>query len=944
MKFPGGKIMSATHVTEEQAFLSLAGSWQFLLNETTPAMPQAALPGLKFTDSITLPGTTETNGKGPENQAREEDRLTRVRHYDGPAWYQRTIWIPDAWQGKRVRLFLERTKYTQVWLDGQVVGSQVLYCVPQLYDLGTPAPGEHTLTVMVDNHLDRRPVKCWDAHQNSDNTQTNWNGILGRIELQVRDKVSIDNLQIYPDVATHSALVRVTVGNTAGQAASGTLVFSASSWNHDGVTHVPPVVRQSFHVEGSAGVVEASLPLGEEARLWDEFNPNLYRLTVSLEAPAARDQRAVDFGVREFRHRGGQFTINGRTTFLRGKHDGCVFPLTGHPPMEADGWIKYLQVCKDYGINHIRCHTWTPPEAALEAADRLGIYFQPELPFWGEFIQSTYDGLMPEAERILRDYGNHPSFVMMTLGNEIQGERPLMERMVQELRARDPRHLYAYGSNNHHGDPQLSPTDDFWSTMYTRVPGNSARLPVRGSFYDGDGVGVIQRQPPNTRRDFRDSLVGIPVPVIGHETAQYSMYPDFREIPKYTGVVQARNFEIIRERLAAAGMLDQAADFVKASGVLAALCYREEIEMALRTPRFGGFQLLDLQDFPGQGTAMVGILNAFMESKGLIAPADWRQFCSPVVPLARFDKYTWTTEETFSADIEVAHYGEKDITPALLEWTLKTTDGQSVAAGELSVNTLQQGGLRSMGTLTVPLAAVRGPVRVSLDLKLKGTCAANTYSIWVYPAQVSASLPDGVALCRSFDAGTRRILSEGGRVLLIPESGKVSTTPGGGFTSDFWCWKFQNKPGTTGLLCDPAHPALCGFPTESHSDWQWFHLLMASQPLALGDTPHAYRPIVQVIDNIGRNQKLGLIFECKALNGSLLVCATDLPAMQDRPEARQLLTSLMDYIGSQRFTPSQEIPAPVLRRLLRAPLALVKATASSTGADEFAPGMAITKV
>lgn len=924
------------------ARLSLAGRWQFSLSEPPPPLPQAPLPVLALSDTIDLPGTTETNRKGADNPAREVERLTRIRHFDGPAWYQRTIRIPDAWQGMQVRLFLERTKFTAVWLDGRPVGTQALYCVPQVYDLGCLAPGEHALTLMVDNHLDRRPVPCWDAHQYSDNTQTNWNGILGRIELQALQQLHIEDVQVHPNVPDRAAMACVTIANSSGRAIPGTLALAAVSWNHDGPAHIPPPVRVAFCADGALTKIEVLYPLGKDARLWDEFDPTLYKLTVSMLSQPAADCHAVDFGLREFGQSGGQFVINGRTTFLRGKHDGCVFPLTGHPPMDVDGWMKYLSACQEYGINHIRCHTWTPPEAALTAADRLGVYFQPELPFWGEFKQSVYDGLMPEAERILRDYGNHPSFVMMTLGNELIGDRALMERMVRALRALDPRRLYACGSNNHHADPRLSPSDDFWATMYTRLPDGGDRLPVRGSFFDGDGAGIIQNASPDTRRDYRASLAGIPVPVVGHEVAQYSMYPDLREIPKYTGVVAARNFEIFRERLSAAGMLDQADDFMRASGILSSLCYREEIEMALRTPGFGGFQLLDLQDFPGQGTAIVGILNALMDSKGLITPDAWRRFCSPVVPLARFDKFTWTTAETFTADVEIAHYGEKDLAGATLAWTLRADDGLAVARGELPATTLRQGGLRPLGAITIPLSDIPAPQRATLELRLHGTAAANAYPIWVYPAQPAPRMPSSVMLSRSFNGAAQRSLAQGGRVLLIPESGSVSTTVGGGFTPDFWCWKFGNKPGTTGLLCQPHHPALARFPTEFHSNWQWFHLAMNSQPVTLNETPPDYRPTVQVIDNIHRNHKLGLIFESRVAGGRLLVCATDLVGMQSRPEARQLLESLAEYAASDLFRPSHELPLQFLRHRLRAPLQLkLRATASSAKSDEFDAAKAV---
>jgi hypothetical protein len=277
-----------------------------------------------------------------------------------------------------------------------------------------------------------------------------------------------------------------------------------------------------------------------------------------------RDSRTVETGLREFKARGTQFAVNGRTTFLRGKHDACIFPLN-------------------------------------------------------------------------------------------------------DFRRVDPRHLYAQGSNNYHWDPSLAAGDDFWVTCKT-----GRDRPVRGSFFQGDFAGAyIETLPASTMRDFQSSIADVPVPVVGHETGQFQIYPNFDEIPKYTGVLRARNLEIFRDRLAARYMLDQSRDFVRASGALSILCYREDIELALRTPGFGGFQLLDLQDFPGQGTALVGVLDAFMDSKGLIAPEAWRKFCSETVPLLRFAKYTWTSDETFSGRVQVAHYGSNDLSGASIGWTIK---------------------------------------------------------------------------------------------------------------------------------------------------------------------------------------------------------------------------------------------------------------------------------
>ena len=443
---------------------------------------------------------------------------------------------------------------------------------------------------------------------------------------------------------------------------------------------------------GSEIEIDRSMSL---SRCWDEFLPEIFSLHIKLEAKDVKakpgdapyhDNAGVQFGLRDFKTKGTQFTINGRTTFLRGKHDACVFPLTGHPPMEADDWGKYFLTCKSYGINHVRFHTWCPPEAAFAAADQMGVYLQPELPNWHAFDgKSAHDRyLWQEAERIVRTYGNHPSFVMLSLGNEMGGNTAAMAKLVKHLHEIDPRHLYAQGSNNFFWKPALRPG--------RRLLDHRAHAgrPWRGEL--GPRFVRDRGRPAGTRPDrpgeHHDRLSPLrspacAVPVVGHEVGQYTVFPDFREIAKYTGVLRARNLEIFREKLRAKGMLDQAEQFRQASGALAVLCYREDIEAALRTPGFGGFQLLDLQDFPGQGTALVGILDAFMDSKGLIEPKTWREFCSEVVPLVRMKKYAWTTDETFTAAAEVAHYGRDNLHCIKPAWKLIDSQAKTVAAGEL---------------------------------------------------------------------------------------------------------------------------------------------------------------------------------------------------------------------------------------------------------------------
>lgn len=904
---------------------ALAGAWRFRLD---PGNEGETGGWYKTTldDVIQLPGTTDENQKGRRNDNTNfTSHLSRLYPYCGPAWYQRDVDIPAAWGGKRVTLLLERTKMTTVWVDDQAVGHGDSLAAPQVFDLSAAlTPGRHRLTLCVDNQK-RPPVS--GGHQLSDDTQTDWNGIIGRLELRATDKVWLDNVQVYPDAAARRIAVRITLGNVSGREVGGEVELSARSGNAgEGRTAAPATVKFG----NAATVIEAQYELGRDAPRWDEFSPVLHTLSVKLRASAGGQQfhqeREVDFGLREFSAKGTQFTINGKTIFLRGKHDACVFPLTGYPPMDVAGWGRVFQIAKAYGLNHYRFHSWCPPEAAFAAADRVGIYLQPELPCGGGDATSpaAVEYMRAEGQRILRDFGNHPSFAMFALGNEMQGGREAREAILGEFRQIDRRHLYAQSSNYEFGDPQRAATDDYWTTFRTR---RGAEGNVRGSYSHADKpLGHAQSAPPSTTNDYAQAIRAIPVPVIGHEVGQYQVFPSFQEIAKYTGVLKPWNLEVFRRRLEAKGMLDEGEAFVKASGALAVLNYREEIEAALRTPGFGGFQLLDLQDFPGQGTALVGILDAFMDSKGLITPENWREFCAPAVALARFQKYAWTTAETFTSQIQVANYGAAAMPGAVIAWRLREAGGRELAAGQLVARDVAQGTLTDMGTLRAALAEAAAPKQLQLTLGIAGSEIGNRYDLWVYPATAPPVAAAGVTIAHALDEATQKTLADGGRVLLLPEPARLTNSVEGFFAGDFWCYpmfraicqgaKVPVAPGTLGLWCDPAHPAFALFPTEFHSNWQWWPILMCSRAVVLDETPASYRPIARVIDNFERNHKLGLIFETKVGPGRLLVCAADLRGHQEQPEPRQLLTSLLAYAGSARFNPASEIPLEQLREFL----------------------------
>ena len=912
--------------------IPLEGNWGLQLDTAGAGIAPDWLTK-SCTDSLFLPGTTDMGKKGTYNTDMTlTTSLSREYVFEGKALYTKQVDIPEEWDGTSVRLVMERTKPTTIWIDGKEVGANNDISTAQQYDLSSYLfPGTHTVAILVDNGKQAVPEKVYgSSHAYSASTQTNWNGIIGDFYLESVPLCGIDDIQLYPDVAKKVVTARVTLRNPDKGVGKGILSFYAEAWNTD-KQHKTPV--QTIEVDWTKPEQEFELALGDKALLWSEFTPALYRLSVSLKTDQSVDTEQATFGLRDFKAKGRQFTMNGKVTFLRGKHDACVFPLIAHTAMDVETWRHYFQVAKQYGINHYRFHSWCPPEACFEAADIEGIYLQPELPVWGNIdIDDTElcDYLLKEGRNLHRAYSNHASFVMFGLGNEMSGEEGLA-MLIQTFKKEDNRHIYSSGSNNYLGFKGKQADEDYFTTCRVgREDDKQFNTHARASFsfadaYDG---GYLNHTYPNSEMDFSSANALCDVPIISHETGQFQVYPNYEEIKKYTGVLKPRNFEIFKKRLEEAGMIDQAHDFMMASGKWSALLYRADIEMNLRTPEWGGFQLLDLQDYPGQGSAYVGILDAFMESKGLIAPEEWRHFCSEVVPLFCTEKFCWTNDEALTGEVEIANYSESDLNSKQLSWTLTDSKQQGLDKGVLPLQ-VKQGELAKVGTLKPAIASVRKAEKVTLALSIDGTPYRNDYSLWIYPAADKEVAPsEDICVTDDLDAHLK-YLTEGGKVLWFPSKDKhKDQTVGGLFQTDYWNYRMfrticENldrpvSPGTLGILTDPGHPALADFPTEFHTNWQWFPIIKQSYPMILDRLSDDYRPIVQVIDNVERNHKLGLLFEFKVGNGKLLVCMSDLKAVQDKPEARQFYRSILEYMESSAFAPSYSLSAKDLQDLFTA--------------------------
>ncbi len=925
--------------------IDLAGAWTAALDPERrgerEAWFAAPLPGAA---PLRLPGSAQAQGLGEapdlhtewvggavDHEFYRDERYAPYREpgalkvpfllqpervHVGEVWYQRTVSVPH---GGDYELLLERVHWeSTVWIDDQRIGSERSLSTAHRFRIDGLAAGEHRLTIRVDNAM--IVDVGTNAHSVTDHTQGGWNGIIGEMSLTRIAPARVEALAVHPHLATRTARVRCTVVADSLDGIDGTLTLTARPV-HDGPAVSPVVVPIAIEAErfrrgraASGSHLDVDVPLGDDARAWDEFDPARYELEAVLEATTAAGasvhRRTTVFGLREVEVVGTRVHVNGRPVFLRGALECCVFPLTGYPPTDEASWARILETCRAYGLNHLRFHSWCPPEAAFAAADAAGVYLQVEGPVWANQGAAIGVGrdvdayLHDETRRILEAYGDHPSFLLMAHGNEPAGrDAEFLADWVEHWRRRDPRRLYTSAA----GWPSIDASD------FDCVP--EPRL----HRWD-EGLGSrLNATPPETRSDYADYVTAVPRPILTHEAGQWCVHPNLDEIAKYTGVMRPRSFEIVRDFLAESELLDHAADFVHASGRLQVLCYKEEVEAALRTPGFGGIQLLGISDFPGQGTAPVGVLDAFWQPKPYVDAAEFHRFFSATVPLALLDQRTWSTAETLRAEVRIAHFGAAPFT-ASLDWRLEDEQGASVLAGSMGDVDVALGNERDYGVVEVPLQAIERAQRMRLVLSLRTADGAieNHWDQWVYPPLELAPAEDAMLVTRDVDEALVA-LGDGRTVLLVPQSGDAASPVELGFTTVFWntSWTRGQAPHTLGVLCDPAHPALEGFPTDAHTDWEWWELLQQARALDLTALGAAARPVVQVIDSWFDARRLGLVLEASVGTGRLLLSTIDVVTDLDRRlVARRLRASLDRYLREVLVESPLELTPGQLRRTL----------------------------
>jgi hypothetical protein len=930
-------LMNACAYAQENV-VSLDGVWRFRLDTSNTGEFDSWF-NRHLDENIHLPGSTDENNFGTPASKHELTRLTRLWTFYGPAWYQKEVDIRDSWAGKHIELMLERVMWeSKVWVDDHFAGMQESICTPHRYNLSLwMKPGRHRITIRIDNRYKYNIGVATSGRMGSpmwtmavtDESQTTWNGVIGKMQLRITDPVWIERFEAFPDIQRMEARVVAVVRQLGNASIPGEMTVSATGDDrsvkpvsknfrtkgindpvldgHDAV--MLSQVSGTFYASASETRVELILPLGNDAKKWDEFSPHLYTITVNLAAQhdgkTFRDEKSATIGMRQFATEKKEFRLNGRTVFLRGNQDNCVHPLTGYPIMNKMQWLAFLQKYKDYGLNHVRFHSWCPPEEAFSAADDLGLILQVEAPMWDGY---GYVGKYPdratfiryEAERILDEYGNHPSFCMFSIGNELgDGTEFYLQYLVQVLRDRDNRHLYTCASA-----PASSLRNDDYLVGANGITGDWA-CSISATCFRG-----LKKWKGQNYGDVRTEIETMNKPLIAHEIGQHTSFPDFYSwfnAKKYSGPLKAYYIDTFKTKFEKLHAPTLGPSFARASGALQLLLYKAEIEIMLRTPNLAGFHLNGISDYPGEGVALIGMLDAMMDNKGIASPETFREFCSETVPLARINRQMMVTGEMFEANVEVRHHGATDLKRSNWHWKIADQLGKSICEGTFAIKDIPTGTLTALGNIKTDLPSFDTARELTLTVWMDQSNAKNSWRFWVFTKESNTDevAKSGIVIADQWNEKVKSALRKGAKVLLLPSKESVTDPVDAEFFTVFWSKSATSKSmGAMGLYLDSSHPSLSRFPTRSHADWQWYDLMTGSYSLNINRLPFGFQPIVHLIDFFKTNDRLAMVMEASVGKGQLVVCTLNLGTNSNRsPAQQQMLNSLMNYLSSKDFHP-----------------------------------------
>ncbi len=892
--------------------IDLSGKWRYETDENNIGYESGFFNRSLKNDGFYLPASACENKIGKKQEyfdtlSLETARCLRPRYdYTGALWLQRDIEIPEAFDGKYITLFLERVNIaSELWIDGEKISRRIIaLSTPHIYNITGIKSGRHTITLRIDNS-DLLNIGGMASGYSID-TQSIWLGIIGRLEIRAEDIFHISNLQVFPK--ENGADVSLTAhSDCVSPHERRKVLISLQAVTPSGRELQKITFERILYNEKQ--IVHLEYPI-ENIEYWDEFNPVLYTMTASIaysggdmteetedilvsghdksKITQGYDEKSVKFGMRTITVKDKRFMLNGKPISLRGTTDCAIYPKTGYPPTDLQSWLDVMTTVKEYGFNHVRFHAWCPPEAAFTAADMLGIYVLAEMPFWlnkdvcalaagDDFIHKYY--YTQEMINISEFYGNHPSFVMFSNGNELMGDFEMLERMTTQIKSLDSRRLYTMTTNFDHPS---APCEDFLCAFEA----NGFRIRLQ-TFHD-----VVSE---HSRLSYDEAVKASNVPIVSFEVGQYCVYPDVDSVSDYNGNLLPVNFDIIGKEMKKHGVYHKLRDYIKASGKTAALLYKEDIEASLRTHKMGGFQLLSLCDYTGQGTATVGLLDVFRKSKGIITAEQFREFCSDTVPLIKAER-VFCNDEAFAADFDLYDYGKEPVSD--IEYDFKLYDGGKIVYETKTKNTC----------VTVPLNFIKEPAMLMAVLSVGGH--KNRQAVFVYPKrEFKNSIPIFDGYTKELDA----VIVNGGKAIVTAKNLKNPIE--GLFKPVFWSPAWFKSQRACGTVIDSAHPIFADFPTEDFANFQWKHPIDNSAGADISDFPSEFKPIAEPVPNFFDNTPRSPLFEAKVKNADILFCGFDF-GVNDKA-VKALEYSVMKYVNSDKFKPKQEIEKNIFKNLFK---------------------------
>lgn len=855
--------------------IDLSGSWRYFTDINDTGISEKYYNQRFDKNSFILPGSACENKVGNKQEYFDKLDRTSIRaprekyEYIAPLWLQREITIPEEFEGKYITLYLERVNLaSDLWIDGEKISRQIIeLSTPHIYNLsGKLITGTHTVTLRIDNrnllNLDTM------ASGYSIDTQGYWNGIIGKIELRCEEIFHLENIQVFPtEKGIDIRLIETSDVYSPFDRRNAELdiyVISPTG-NTLPMSHFSKELFNSRQVE----YLSYDIPNPE---YWDEFNPSLYTLVVKYNCNGFTDEKRVRFGMRTIKTDNKKILLNDKQIALRGTIDCAIYPLTGYPPTDFETWKKNFSIIKSYGLNHVRFHAWCPPENAFNAADELGIYLSVEMPLWlnkdvcalelgDDPIHRTY--FTQEAMNISKAYGNHPSFIMFSCGNENMGNFEILEDIIIQIKAYDRRRIYTLTTNFDH---PILPCEDYLCAY--EAGGHRVRLQV-----------MHDAAAESSDVDYSIAVNDVDVPIISFEVGQYCVYPDVDGMKKYKGNMMAANLDVIKKAMMKQNVYGRLNDYIQASGALALKLYKEDIEAAMRTKNFGGFELLSLSDYTGQSTATVGILDVFLDSKGLTTPESFRKFCNSVVPLFRA-KRIFTNAESLEADLDLYDFGKDKIENPV--FCIKIYSG----------NELFYENITSEKHISIPLNRISSSCR--LDVKISVNEYENTWKVYVLTKNTQ---PNAINIIKTADE-LKNIIETGGKAIVDIKI--LKDTMDGSFIPVFWSPVHFPSPRPCGAIIDENHPIFKYFPTERYPDYQWYTPMNKSKNAdinALGNIKPIFETVPNYVDNIPGSP----LFEAIVGKAKLLFCGFDLSS--DDICTVNLKNAITKYINSDDFNP-----------------------------------------